>query len=31
MRRWGEERQRYWILKREPQFPIPTGNQADPK
>jgi hypothetical protein len=31
----GEERQRHWIPKREPQFPIPTGDQAvrryDPK
>jgi hypothetical protein len=31
----GEERQTHWILKREPQFPIPTGDQAvlmyDPK
>jgi hypothetical protein len=31
----GEERQRHWIPKREPRFPIPTGDQAvlryDPK
>jgi hypothetical protein len=31
----GEERQRYWIPKREPQFPILIGDQAvlrcDPK
>jgi hypothetical protein len=31
----GEERQRHWTPKREPQFPIPTGDQAvtrcDPK
>jgi hypothetical protein len=26
----GEERQRYWIAKREPQFTIPTGDQAVP-
>jgi hypothetical protein len=24
----GEERQRHWILKKEPLFPIPTGDQA---
>jgi hypothetical protein len=27
----GEERQRHWIPKREPQFPIPTGDQAVPR
>jgi hypothetical protein len=27
----GEERQRYWIHKREPRFPIPTGDQAVPR
>jgi hypothetical protein len=31
----GEERQRHWIPRRDPQFPIPTGDQAvsryDPK
>jgi hypothetical protein len=31
----GEERQRHWIPKREPRFPIPTGDQVvlsyDPK
>jgi hypothetical protein len=27
----GEERQRHWIPKREPQFPIPTGGQAVPR
>jgi hypothetical protein len=27
----GEARQRHWIPKREPQFPIPTGNQAVPR
>jgi hypothetical protein len=26
-----EERQRYWIPRREPQFPIPTGDQAVPR
>jgi hypothetical protein len=28
--REGEERQRHWIPKREPQFPIPT-DQAVPR
>jgi hypothetical protein len=27
----GEETQRHWISKREPQFPIPTGDQAVPR
>jgi hypothetical protein len=27
----GEERQRHWIPKSEPQFPIPTGDQTVPK
>jgi hypothetical protein len=27
----GEERQRHWIPKREPQFPIPTEDQAVPR
>jgi hypothetical protein len=27
----GEERQRHWIPRREPQFPIPTGDQAVPR
>jgi hypothetical protein len=27
----GEERQRHWILKREPRFPVPTGDQAVPR
>jgi hypothetical protein len=27
----GEERQRHWIPKREPEFPIPTGDQAVPR
>jgi hypothetical protein len=27
----GEERQRHWLPKREPQFPIPTGDQAVPR
>jgi hypothetical protein len=27
----GEERQRYWIPKRESQFPIPTGDQSVPR
>jgi hypothetical protein len=26
-----EERQRHWIPRREPQFPIPTGDQAVPR
>jgi hypothetical protein len=26
-----EERQRYWITRREPQFPIPRGDQAVPR
>jgi rubrerythrin len=26
----GEERQRHWVPKREPRFPIPTGDQAVP-
>jgi hypothetical protein len=29
--REGEERQRHWIPKREPQFPIPTGDEAVPR
>jgi hypothetical protein len=24
----GEEKQRHWTPKREPQFPIPTGDQV---
>jgi hypothetical protein len=27
----GEERQRHWIPKREPRFPISTGNQVVPR
>jgi hypothetical protein len=27
----GEERQRHWIPKKEPQFPIPTGDLAVPR
>jgi hypothetical protein len=27
----GEERQRHWIPNKEPQFPIPTGDQAVPR
>jgi hypothetical protein len=27
----GEERQRHWVHKREPQFPILTGDQAMPR
>jgi hypothetical protein len=27
----GDERQRHWIPKREPQFPIPTRDQAVPR
>jgi hypothetical protein len=26
-----KERQRHWIPRREPQFPIPTGDQALPR
>jgi hypothetical protein len=26
-----EERQRHWISKREPRFPIPRGDQAVPR
>jgi hypothetical protein len=26
-----EERQRHWIPRREPQFPIPVGDQAVPR
>jgi hypothetical protein len=26
-----EERQKHWIPRREPQFPIPTGDQAVPR
>jgi hypothetical protein len=29
--REGEERQKHWIPKREPQFLIPTGDQAVPR
>jgi hypothetical protein len=29
--REGEERQRHWIPKREPQFPITTGDQVVPR
>jgi hypothetical protein len=27
----GEDRQRHWIPKREPRFPIPIGYQAVPR
>jgi hypothetical protein len=27
----GEERQRHWIPKREPRFPVLTGDQAVPR
>jgi hypothetical protein len=27
----GEKRQRHWIPRREPRFPIPTGDQAVPR